>query len=68
MSEDELKQVLASPFYCLERIHPVFAETHEPLVSEEQWIAANVQSIKELGAEEWLKTLLAVLKSGGPTA
>jgi hypothetical protein len=49
-------------FYCLSRIHPTFCQEHPPLISEEEWIAAAKQFIKQEGAEEFLKHLLANLK------
>ncbi len=38
---------------------------HPPLVKREEWIAANVKLIEELGATAWLWLLLEVLETGG---
>ncbi len=58
---EQLRRILANPFYAI-NIHPSMADEHEPLVSEEQWIKAGVVSIKENGAEVFLRDLLENLK------
>ena len=58
MIEDRL---LANPFYAIE-FAPIFAERHEPLVSEDTWIEANFSLIESEGAEEYLRLLLDILK------
>ena len=60
---EELKLIIANPFYCT-NIHPSMAELHEPLISEEEWIKAGVKSIEENGAEEFLKLLIKNLNGG----
>jgi hypothetical protein len=62
MTEDDVKRILTNPFYCLQKIDPIFCQEHEPLITEEKWIAAAKQFIKQNGAEEFLKHLLANLK------
>ncbi len=57
--------LLGNPFYAIQ-IDPMLAEPHEPLVVEETWIKANVQSIGELGPEAYLRNLLSVLKGNYP--
>jgi hypothetical protein len=42
--------MLGNPFYAIQ-ISPVLAEPHEPLVSEEDWVAANTAVIEEIGPE-----------------
>jgi hypothetical protein len=61
MSADDVRRMLANPFYAIE-IAPVLAEPHRPMVSEEEWIGAATQDIKEFGAESFLRLLLDVLK------
>lgn len=39
---------------------------HEPLISEDDWIRANVGLIKELGPEAYLRNLLSILKGNYP--
>ncbi len=39
---------------------------HEPLVTHEAWIEANVKAMKEYGTDKWLWRLLDVLETGGP--
>lgn len=53
--------MLANPFYAIE-IAPSLGAPHDPLVPEDQWIAANVQTINEVGPEQWLRDLLDALK------
>lgn len=61
----DLSAILGNPFYAI-NLNPVLAEPHEPLVSEEEWIAANVRQIEELGAEPYLRNLLSILKGNYP--
>jgi len=61
MTVNKLKRMFANPYYAIE-IHPELCTTHELMVTEEMWIKANVQSIKESGAENFLRILLDVLK------
>jgi hypothetical protein len=37
------------------------------LVSEEDWVNANVKQIEDLGAEAYLRNLLSILKGNYPT-
>ena len=62
ITEEEVKRILTNPFYCLSRIDPIFCIQHEALITEEEWITAAKQFIKQEGAEEFLKHLLANLK------
>jgi hypothetical protein len=59
----DVAAMLANPFYAIE-IDPNLTVPHQPLVSEDQWVAANIQLIKELGAESYLRNLLSILKGG----
>jgi hypothetical protein len=52
MSEDDVRRMLANPFYAI-TVAPIFCEEHEPIVSEDQWIAAAARDIEENGAEEF---------------
>ncbi len=61
ITENEARQMLVNPFYAIE-IAPILAEPHAPTISEDQWVAANANLIRELGAEAWLRELLGVLK------
>jgi hypothetical protein len=53
--------IMANPFYAIE-IDPSLAVPHEPLLSEEKWIAINKILIRDLGPESYLRNLLAILK------
>lgn len=63
MNEEEIKKIFANPYYAIQ-IAPILATEHETLVPKETWIQANSKLIDEIGKEEWLKQLLAVLESG----
>jgi hypothetical protein len=51
---EAVARTLINPHYCL---------TRPPVVPEEQWIAANVKLIRDMGEETYLTTLLSVLRS-----
>ena len=40
----DLRALLGNPFYAI-NIDPQLAEPHEPLVSEDEWIAANASRL-----------------------
>jgi hypothetical protein len=61
MDEDQLKQQLINPYYAI-NFDPDFAIEHAPIVSESQWVSANVRLIDELGSKEWLERLLTALR------
>lgn len=63
-----LQRILSNPFYCLESVCPIYAQEHEPLISEKEWIGANVQLIKEIGSEKFLIHLLENLKGNYVTS
>lgn len=52
-TEDKVRAILINPTYCL---------AEPPVVSEGQYIDANIRAIREMGAANWLKVLLKVLK------
>jgi hypothetical protein len=59
--------MIANPFYAL-NIDEGLTMPHEPLISEDDWIKANVNLIKELGSEGYLRNLLSILKGNYPRA
>ena len=61
ITEDDLQKMFVNPYYAI-TIAPALTGEHEPMVSEQQWISANLKVMKEIGQEEWLKRLLEVLK------
>ena len=61
ITPDDVALMLSNPFYCV-TVDPVFCVEHEYLVSEDLWIKAWVESIKQDGAEKVLKNLLRNLK------
>jgi hypothetical protein len=65
MDEKQLKQQLINPYYAI-NFDPDFTTKHAPIVSESQWVSANVRLIDELGSEEWLQRLLAALQGDYP--
>jgi hypothetical protein len=56
-------RVLINPIYAIE-IAPTLAFEHEPMITEEEWIQANLRLLSEIGPEGYLRTLLNVLKGG----
>ena len=62
MTEQEAKKVLVNPFYAIE-IDPTLALDHEPVISEDLWVKANVQLIREWGPERYLRVLLDALRN-----
>jgi hypothetical protein len=60
-TEDAVTRVIINPIYAV-NIHEMLSLPHEPVLSEKEWIAANVKMIKHLGAEQYLRCLLDVLK------
>jgi hypothetical protein len=65
MDENDTINMLINPFYAI-NIDPGLADEHDPLITEEQWVQANLKLIDEIGAHEWLQHLLAVLQGAGP--
>ncbi|MCD0450658.1 recombinase family protein [Actinocorallia sp. API 0066] len=59
----DIARLMVNPIYAIE-IDPQLAWPHEPIVSEEEWIAVNLRMIAEVGPESFLRTLLHVLKGG----
>jgi len=57
--------MLMNPYYAITFYPGLFGE-HPPLVSEEQWVKANLRLVDELGTEAYLCQLLAVLKGDYP--
>jgi hypothetical protein len=65
-SEQTVASMIVNPFYAI-TIADMLCVDHQPLVTKEQWVSANKNLIKEMGAEKWLRTLLDVLETGGPS-
>ncbi len=61
----DVTSMIANPFYAI-NIDKGLAVPHEPLISEDDWVEANVRLIEELGAEPYLRNLLSVLKGNYP--
>ena len=62
---DPATAMLVNPYYAI-TLYPGLLGEHPPMVSEDQWVAANTRLISELGAEAYLCQLLAVLKGDYP--
>jgi hypothetical protein len=65
MDTQDVEHMLINPFYAI-TIDPDLLVEHESLVSEAQWVAANVRLIDEIGAKAWLEKLLTVLQGDSP--
>lgn len=67
MDEDDITDMFINPFYAINiEPEPDLAEEHEPTMSETDWVRANLKLMDEIGAQEWLERLLAVLQGAGP--
>jgi hypothetical protein len=66
LSEDDVTAMLINPIYAV-AIDPGLVGSHEPIVTKQRWIEANERLIDEIGAETWLRRLLAVLEGNYPT-
>lgn len=53
--------VIINPFNAVE-LAPELIYQHEPLISEEDWVRANLRVIEQSGAEFFLHALLRILK------
>ena len=62
LSAADVRKVLCNPVYCLGRVAPWISDPPPPIISEEQWIAAGAKMIEELGADDYLRLLIANLK------
>ncbi|MCW3845339.1 hypothetical protein ONA70_35280 [Micromonospora yasonensis] len=47
-------------------IDPDLAAAHDPMISDEEWVAANARLVGEFGPEPYLRNLLAILKGAYP--
>jgi hypothetical protein len=65
--KDDTAAMLINPVYAVS-INPDLAGRHEPIVPKERWIEANKRLINEIGAEQWLRRLLAVLEGDFPAS
>jgi hypothetical protein len=65
-SKDDVTAMLINPIYAVS-IDPDLVGQHEAIIPREQWIEANRRLINEIGSEEWLTRLLAVLEGNYPT-
>ncbi|MEU3457540.1 hypothetical protein ABZ671_28640 [Micromonospora sp. NPDC006766] len=61
----DVAATIGNPFYAV-NIDPDLAVAHDPIISEEEWVAANARLIDELGPKPYLRNLLAVLKGTYP--
>jgi|HubBroStandDraft_2_1064218.scaffolds.fasta_scaffold643876_2 hypothetical protein len=62
----DITGIVANPFYAI-NIDQGLALPHEPMISEDDWIKANVKLIRELGPGPYLRNLLSILKGCSPT-
>ena len=65
INTDPTTTMLMNPYYAITLYPGLFGE-HPPMVTEDQWVAANTRLISELGTEAYLRQLLAVLKGDYP--
>ncbi|MGW6698751.1 hypothetical protein [Nocardia sp. NPDC055049] len=58
---DDIARLMINPIYAIE-IAEDLAFPHEPMFSEEEWIAVNLRTLAEIGPEAYLRTLLDILR------
>lgn len=61
----DIAGMIANPFYAI-TIDETLTLPHKPMISEDDWIKANVNLINELGPEPYLRNLLSILKGNYP--
>jgi hypothetical protein len=54
---------VVNPIHAIE-IDPALASPHPPILSEDEWVQANLRVIEDFGAEFFLRALLRTLKGG----
>jgi hypothetical protein len=65
MNEQEVTKMLINPYYAV-NFDPSLIDEHPPIISEGDWIKANLKLMDEVGAQKWLEHLLAILQGAGP--
>jgi len=63
---EDVRRIIINPFYAINIADSLFGD-HPPMVSREEWVAANARLIDEFGQKEWLELLLDTLETGGVT-
>ena len=66
-TEEDVARMIVNPFYAI-TIDQTLCLDHEPLVTRDEWVMANVKAIRELGAERYLRLLLDVLEGNYPAS
>jgi hypothetical protein len=61
----DITAMIANPFYAITSDEGL-AQPHEPMISEDDWVEANVRLITELGRDSYLRNLLSILKGNYP--
>ncbi len=61
VTPEQIQGILINPFYAIQ-VAPQLVETHTPSMHDEEWITGNSSLIQEMGAEQWLVSLLDVLQ------
>jgi hypothetical protein len=66
VTENDVIATVANPIYAI-TIHPdLFGEVTQPLVAKDRWVQANARLIEQMGPEQYLRRLLAVLEGDFP--
>ena len=65
LSPGEVARMIINPFYAI-TVDEGLTLPHEPMISEKDWIEANMGLLDELGPEAYLGNLLSVLKATTP--
>jgi hypothetical protein len=65
MDEQDVTNIFINPYYAI-NIDPRLLDEHPPIVTQSDWIEANLRLMDEIGAHKWLERLLAVLQGDYP--
>lgn len=61
VTPEHIQGILINPFYAIQ-LAPQLVEIHTPSMSDEEWVTGNSSLIQEIGAKQWLISLLGVLQ------
>jgi hypothetical protein len=65
MDEQDVTNIFINPYYAI-NIHPRLLDDHTPIVTQSDWIEANLRLMDEIGERVWLERLLTILQGEAP--
>ncbi len=61
LREEDVGHIATSPFSVI-TIAASLTQTHDPSMTTQEWMTANISLIEEIGAEQWITHVLDVLE------